>query len=254
MSPINVRHVKITGNKKVGQQYYKMSLHAPDIARHAKPGQFVSVKLDDSVDPLLRRPLGIHDASGSTIELLYAVVGKGTKILSQKRTGDLLDIIGPLGNGFDISPARGNSPVLIAGGMGVAPLYFLAKKLKNRDPLVLVGARSKNELICVKEFRALGVRVRISTDDGTAGEKGYVTDLLKSIDCCRGIIYACGPEPMLKEISEITYQTKLSAQLSLEEHMSCGFGACLGCVVKTSGGYKRVCKEGPVFDARSILW
>jgi dihydroorotate dehydrogenase electron transfer subunit len=254
MSRINLKQVAIIRNKKVGQQYYKMSLHAPDIARQAKPGQFVSVKLGNSVDPLLRRPLGIHDAYGSTIELLYAVVGKGTKILSQKKADDQLDIIGPLGNGFDVSAARQALPILVAGGMGVAPLYFLAKKLKHKDPLVLVGARNKDELVCVKEFKALGFDVRVSTDDGSMGEKGYVTDLLKSIDCCRSIIYACGPRPMLREISGITYQTKLSAQVSLEEHMSCGFGACLGCVVKTSGGYKRVCKEGPVFDARAIIW
>lgn len=254
MSRIYQGQVKITSNKRIGQQYYKVSLRAPDIARIVKPGQFINVKLNDSIDPLLRRPFSIHDAYGSTIELLYAVVGKGSKILSQKKTGDSLDVIGPLGNGFDVSPVSGALPILVAGGMGVAPLYFLAKRLKHKDPLVLIGARNKKELVCVKELKKLRVRVHISTDNGSMGEKGYVTDLLKSMGRRRVIIYACGPKPMLKEISAITYQTKIAAQVSLEEHMSCGFGACLGCVVKTTDGYKRVCKEGPVFDARKVVW
>jgi dihydroorotate dehydrogenase electron transfer subunit len=254
MSPISLKQVKITGNKKIGQQYYRISFHSPDIARSAKPGQFINVKLDNRDDPLLRRPLSIHDAYGSTVELLYAVVGKGTEVLSQKKTGDPLNIIGPLGNGFDESCACAASPVLVAGGMGVAPLYFLAKRLKHKDPLVLVGARNRNELMCVKELKALGLGVYVSTDDGSAGKRGYVTDLLRSMGCGQVVIYACGPQPMLREISEITHQTAISVQVSLEEHMSCGFGACLGCVVKTTAGYKRVCKEGPVFDARQIVW
>lgn len=258
MSGVYNLQARVTVHKKIGQRYYQLSLSAPDIARRAAPGQFVQVKIDCGDTPLLRRPLSIHDAGKGTIDLLYAVVGKGTKMLSAKKAGDPLDIIGPLGTGFDLTPAPDAYPVLVAGGMGIAPLYFLAKKLKSKAKIILIGAKDKKDLISVSGFKKLESRVCISTDDGSFGRKGYVTELLRQelgiLKNRRLVIYACGPRPMLKEVARIARQAHIRAQVSLEEHMSCGFGACLGCVVKTTDGYKRVCKEGPVFDAREIVW
>lgn len=259
---------KLVYNKKVHGRYFNLALKALKIAREVTPGQFIEVKIPDNYEPLLRRPFSIHRVSRSNIEILYEVVGKGTAILAEKKLGEYLDIIGPLGSGFSYaSPPNHVSalPVLVAGGMGVAPLLFLAEKLRPDKPLVLIGAKTKSEILCEKEFKKLGCRVKIATDDGSAGFKGRATDLLKNmlstIPACRtgrdyrlSTIYACGPQPMLKEISKISKREHIPSQLSLEEHMACGIGACLGCVVKTKEGYRRVCKEGPVFNADEIVY
>jgi dihydroorotate dehydrogenase electron transfer subunit len=269
---------KLLRNQKIKGNYLRCRLDALKIARSATPGQFVNIKLTDNREPLLRRPFSVHRAEGRNIEILYEVVGKGTEILAQKKPGEYLDIIGPLGNGFDYSAPvlqfrrrrtrlrRGSSaPVLVAGGMGVAPLLFLAEELVKRAfsaapraPLVLIGARAKDELLCENDFRKLGCGVKIATDDGSRGFKGRVTELLKhlpsTVDRRPSTVYACGPRPMLQEVSRISREYKIPAQVSLEEHMACGIGACLGCVVNTADGYKRVCKEGPVFQADEIIW
>jgi dihydroorotate dehydrogenase electron transfer subunit len=289
--------VKLIKNIEVSAGYCKIILSCPGLARLAKPGQFIEIKVTDNHECLLRRPFSIHRAYGSNIEILFEIIGKGTEFLSQKKRGESLDIIGPLGNGFKMGapehpfdfaqgrqgtlPARqaGRAPVLVAGGMGVAPLVFLAEKLaevKSQKSkvknIVLIGAKTKNQILCEKEFKKLGCEIKISTDDGSRGFKGKVTELLKHLPstipacpCLAGrraadrdyrlsTIYACGPKPMLKEISVFSKKYNIPAQISLEEHMACGFGACLGCVVNTIEGYKRVCKEGPVFGAREIIW
>jgi len=250
---------KIIANKKVGPAYFEMILAAGGISRAAYPGQFVQVKVSDSCQPLLRRPLGIHRVSGANILLLYEVLGPATKILAKRKAGEFLDILGPLGNGFDCG-VGGQPPVLVAGGMGVAPLLFLAEKLKRLKPLVLIGARSKAQILCEKEFKKLGCSVKIATDDGSQGFKGKVTDLLRKVLLensrtreLKNSIYTCGPRPMLKEISKIAKNYRIPAQVSLEEHMSCGIGACLGCVVNTKAGFQRVCKEGPVFNTDEVI-
>ena len=217
---------------------------------------------------LLRRPFSIHRAGKGKLEVLYAVVGEGTRLLSQKKPGKHLDVIGPLGNGFDYERRTTNDErlILVAGGMGVAPLIFLAEKLGQRSkvkgqgkPLVLLGAGTKKQVLCEKEFKQLGCEVMVATDDGSVGFKGKVTDLLKDFlrptsHVPRPTVYACGPRPMLRALSRISLKNNIPAQISLEEHMSCGIGACMGCVVDTLQGFKRVCKEGPVFDAGQILW
>lgn len=260
--------VKIAYNKKISTEYSLCGIVAPRIASQAKPGQFLNIRINDTLEPLLRRPLSIHRVHGSIIELLFEVVGKGSKILSERKAGEILDVIGPLGNGFDCSilTTPHSIPILIAGGMGVAPLVFLAEKLQGvtRSPghqvasAVLIGAQTKKKILCAKEFKKLGCEVKIATDDGSQGFKGKVTDLLMSllstIDYRLSTIYACGPRPMLKAISRIATENNFSAQISLEEHMSCGVGACLGCAVNTRTGYQRVCAEGPVFDAGTIIW
>jgi len=274
--------VKILSNKRLGRKYFHCLLQAPAIARGSFPGQFINVKIDARDSVFLRRPFSIHRVKDKNIEILYEVVGPATKILSQKKKGEHLDIIGPLGNGFNYElPATNYQlPILVAGGMGVAPLIFLAEEIvghhvtlpvpalpagrrqAGKSPrhrmAVLIGAKNKESILCEKGFQKLGCDVKIATDDGSRGFKGRVTELLQrllsTIDHRPSTIYACGPRPMLQEISRLAKKYHLPAQISLEEHMSCGIGACMGCVVNTKDGYQRVCKEGPVLEADKIIW
>ena len=294
---------KINYNRNIKKNYYEISLFAPQIAGIALPGQFVNIKVGDVIEPLLRRPLSIHRIGKSQIAnrksqnriiILYEEVGIGTEILARKKAGEYLDVIGPLGNGFDyrLPFTVYRLPILVAGGMGTAPLVFLAERIianrqspiANRQSLVLIGAKTKNQILCEREFKNLGYEVKIATDDGSKGFKGKVTDLLKrilslAISDLRFAIYACGPTAMLKEISCISQEYNIPAQISLEAHMACGIGACMGCVVKIANRkspiangfdgsasltinpersrrieYKRVCYEGPVFEASEIVW
>jgi dihydroorotate dehydrogenase electron transfer subunit len=247
---------KIIRNLKIRGNYYKLIINAAAIAKIAQPGQFVNVKVSPGTEPLLRRPLGIHSVSAANLEMLYEVVGPGTRLLAQRKTGEYLDVLGPLGHGFDYLASTAHS-ILVAGGMGVAPLFFLAKRMKKA--LVLIGAKTKTQILCAQEFKKLGCAVRVATDDGSVGFKGKVTQLLSDIlrrtkDEGRRTIYACGPRPMLRVISRLSREYQIPAQISLEEHLACGIGACLGCALKTKAGYQRVCQEGPVFDARQIIW
>jgi dihydroorotate dehydrogenase electron transfer subunit len=264
---IAIQNSKIIANRKINHRFYKVIIRVPEIARQAKPGQFLHIRINKSFEPLLRRPFSIHQIIGKDIGILYKVVGKGTQILSQKGVGEYLDVMGPLGNGFSINHQLSTiNYVLVAGGIGVAPLFFLAEKLMERKPqvvdykpLVLIGANTKDKILCEKEFKDLGCQVKISTDDGSRGFKGKVTDLLKDVLRVtsyelRVTIFACGPRPMLKEIAKITQHYKIPGQISLEENMGCGLGACLGCIIKTKDGYKRVCKDGPIFNADEIVW
>ena len=252
---------KVIKNVEVVENYYKMLLCSPRIAKAACPGQFLEVKVSEKDEPLLRRPISIHRVDGTNVELLYQVVGRGTQALSRRKRGELLDIIGPLGSGFNYPSGivDRQTPILVAGGMGVAPLVFLAEKFMGRRALALIGGRTKAHILCERDFRKYGCEVKVATDDGSRGFKGRVTDLLKDIlrttyHESRTTIYACGPKPMLKVISSLSKQKNIPAQVSLEEHMACGIGACLGCVVSTKAGQKRVCKEGPVFNADEVNW
>lgn len=255
--------VKILSQARIKEGYWHCEFHSAQIAKAALPGQFINIKVTDNYEPLLRRPISIHGVRGARVSIFYEVVGLATQILSRKKSGDSLDIIGPLGEGFAVSGVR--SAVIVAGGMGSAPLTFLAEKLmaaKSQKPkakiTVLAGARTKEKLLCVAEFKKLGCQVQTATDDGSSGFKGRVTDLLVQLVSANGYqpstIYACGPKPMLRALCAIVNERNLPAQLSLEEHMSCGIGACLGCVVKTKDGLKRVCKDGPVFQAKDLVW
>ncbi len=268
---------KLNFNKKVKGRYFHLALQAERIAKAAEAGQFVNIRINDGCQPLLRRPFSIHRVSAANIEILYEALGEGTETLSQRKAGEYLDIIGPLGNGFDYRTSYivHRTSILVAGGMGAAPLLFLGEQLAKRNTQyairntqVLIGAKTRNHILCEKEFQKLGYSVKIATDNGSAGFKGKVTNLLRGIlrrtkDEGRRTIYACGPHPMLKEIAKISKKYNIPAQISLEEHMACGIGACLGCVVKAQGTgfraqgkveYKRVCKEGPVFNTDEIVW
>ncbi len=255
---------KILANLKIIDKYYKVVLFSSQIAKGIQPGQFVMIRVTETTEPLLRRPFSIHRVKRKKIEILYEVVGRGTKILSEKRPGEYLDILGPLGNGFDINLKSGEQKpkiLLVAGGIGVAPLLFLAEQLiihTLRPSAILLGAKTKRQILCEKEFKELGLDVKISTDDGSKGFKGKVTDLLRDFLSTantqqRVTIYTCGPRKMFREISLISKEHKASIFGSLGEYLGCGVGACLGCVVKTKRGFKRVCKEGPVFDIDEIV-
>ncbi|MCQ9208063.1 MAG: dihydroorotate dehydrogenase electron transfer subunit [Omnitrophica bacterium] len=259
MSKIVQGNFQILANKKVGVDYFKMEVGAPSVVKQARPGQFVHVRCRNSIEPLLRRPFSFHRLKRSSFEILYKVIGQGTNLLAKKRKGDKIDILGPLGNGFQLSSINYQlSTILVAGGMGVAPLLALAEAgVGKRSCPVLIGARTKREVLCAKDFKKLGAKVRIATDDGSLGYRGLVTDLLKKLllstkNCQLSTIYACGPKPMLQEITRLAKNFRIPAYGSLEENMACGVGACLGCAIKTKQGYKQVCKDGPVFNLQEI--
>ena len=213
-----------------------------------KPGQFVNILLDGLY---LRRPISVYDADDSTLTIIYKVVGRGTAQLSKLPVGAKLDVLSGLGNGYDTESA-GDKPLLIGGGVGVPPLYLLSKKLlaAGKDVTVILGFNTADEVFCKREFEALGARVLVTTVDGTAGIRGFVTDALgKAGDYTH--VYTCGPESMLRAVYD---KTVTSGQYSFEERMGCGFGACMGCTCKTKYGSKRICKDGPVLTKEEIVW
>lgn len=261
--------IKIKNNFFLKGRYYLLELSVPSVFKKALPGQFVHVRIEDSTDPLLRRPLSIHETSFSkgqktgTMKILYTCAGKGTRLLSEKKRGNEIDCLGPLGHGFDLKKAKEAKNIfLIAGGIGVAPLFFLANRLvKNLKlkPVVLIGAKTKHDILKDKEFRKIGCKVLVATEDGSLGFKGRVTELLlkqldNTIDSRLSRLYSCGPKAMLATVAFIADRYQLPAQVSLEEFMGCGIGACLGCVIKAKNGYQRICHDGPVFDADEIEW
>ena len=210
-------------------------------------GQFVNILLDGL---FLRRPISVCDCEGGVLTLIYKVVGKGTDKMSKMGIGEKLDILTGLGNGYDLSTA-GDRPLLIGGGVGVPPMYMLAKKLceQGKKVSVILGFNTKGEVFYEDEFRALGCDVTVTTVDGSHGEKGFVTGAMKNGEY--SYFYTCGPEPMLKAVYGAS---DTSGQFSFEERMGCGFGACMGCSCKTLTGNKRICKEGPVMKKEEILW
>ena len=236
---------QIIENTRLTASVYRMRL-VGDTSHITRPGQFVNVKLDGFY---LRRPISVCDCQGDTLTLVYKVVGKGTEAMS-KMTEGTLDILTGLGNGYDLSLA-GDQPLLLGGGVGVPPLYLLAKELigEGKDVTVILGFNTKDEIFYEEEFKTLGAKVLVATADGSYGVKGFVTDAMKDLSYTH--FYTCGPEPMLKAVSKAT---TTSGQLSFEERMGCGFGACMGCSCKTLTGNKRICKEGPVMKKEEIIW
>ena len=210
------------------------------------PGQFVNIQLQGL---FLRRPISVCDVEGDILTIIYKVVGKGTEAMSKMESGPL-DILTGLGNGYDLE-VSGEHPVLLGGGVGVPPMYLLCKKLlaQGKNPTVILGFNKKEEVFYEAEFRALGCDVLVTTVDGSYGIKGFVTDALKNLEYT--YFYTCGPEPMLKAVYRASVT---SGQMSFEERMGCGFGACMGCSCKTLAGYKRICKDGPVMRKEEIAW
>lgn len=235
----------IKQNIALTDNVYKMTLQG-DVSAITAPGQFVNIKLDGL---FLRRPISVCDVEGDCLTIIYKAVGKGTAQMAQMKDGEL-DVLTGLGNGYDLS-LSGDHPVLLGGGVGVPPMYLLAKQLlaQGKKVSVILGFNTKSEVFYEKEFLALGADVTVTTVDGSYGLKGFVTDALSNMDYT--YFYTCGPEPMLKAV----YRTsKTSGQMSFEKRMGCGFGACMGCSCKTITGYKRICKEGPVMKKEEILW
>ena len=235
----------ILENTPLTASVYRMVLRG-DTSAITAPGQFVNIALDGK---FLRRPISVCDYDSDTLTLIYKVVGSGTAQLASMN-GGRLDILTGLGNGYDLSVA-GDNPVLIGGGVGVPPMYRLAKDLTalEKQVSVILGFNTASEIFLREEFEALGCRVTVTTADGSVGLRGFVTDALKDMDY--SYFYACGPEPMLKAVYKAS---KTSGQMSFEERMGCGFGACMGCSCKTLTGYKRICKDGPVMKKEEIRW
>ena len=270
-------------NKEIAPAHFKMVLRMKGITERIKPGQFLHIRAGSGYDPLLRRPVSLHRVSSgqNIIELLYKIAGRGTQLISRRSKGTGLDILGPLGHGFRVPKGQTNF-ILIAGGMGVAPLVGLADQLatyRKKTITVILGARSFDSIICAKELQEIGARVIVVTEDGSKGYRGLATTVLNnmierfdirktaSTTKKKGMevmtigeyapkvgLYACGPLGMLESVAKVAKQYKIQAQGSFEERMGCGVGACLGCVIKTQRGYERVCKEGPVFDLSDIIW
>ena len=236
----------ILSQECIAKDVFKMVLGG-DAGEIKGSGGFVNIKIDGL---FLRRPISVCDSDNETLTLIYKVVGEGTKKLSEMECGAVLDILVGLGNGYDTKKS-GDAPLLLGGGVGVPPLYKLAKMLiaEGKKPTVVLGFNSACDVFYEKEFEALGAKVLVTTADGTHGAKGFVTDVISDIDYT--YFYTCGPEPMLKAVHKAT---KTSGQMSFEERMGCGFGACMGCSCKTLTGYKRICKEGPVMEKEEILW
>ena len=235
----------ITENVRIAENVYRMSLENTELEAQ-KPGQFVNFRLDGL---FLRRPISVYDSAAGQLTVIYKTVGKGTRQMAGMQPGAVLNVLTGLGNGYDLSRA-GDKPLLLGGGVGVPPLYLLAKQLiaQGRQVTAVLGFNTRAEVFGEAEFRALGCEVTVTTADGSYGTKGFVTDALPEE---YSYFYTCGPEPMLKAVYA---KTKTSGQFSFEERMGCGFGACMGCSCKTVTGYKRICREGPVLEKEEILW
>jgi dihydroorotate dehydrogenase electron transfer subunit len=267
MTPVILQRAAILARKEVASGIYSIQVHAPQVVALGQPGQFVHIRPGAGTDPLLRRPLSLfsRDLKGGVLGLLFRVVGKGTQVLSQMKTGQSLDLMGPLGRGFSV-PSWTRETLLVAGGLGVAPLFFLAQDLVQRKLTVrfLLGARRREELLCRERLEAMGVKLMVSTDDGSEGFCGLVSELLEtvlrrdSLDPEATLLYATGPEPMLTRVASLARTSGFDAQFSLERHMACGMGVCLGCVVRCLSRdgdqvYRRVCTDGPVFHLEELL-
>jgi len=263
----------VLSNHEVSPGYYRMKILTPGFRQFSTPGQFVMLRIQQGHYPLLRRPFGIFqtgflpplcegEESREYTEILYKVVGGGTSILKDLHQGDRVDLLGPLGKGFDIDNSSGEK-ILVGGGIGLVPLFMLAEKLAGKGKVrLLMGGRTRDDILAVTEFERLGVETYVSTDDGSLGEQGFVTNVLerKLRKFPESSVYACGPMPMIRAVHSICDRQGVPLQVSLEALMACGVGACLGCVVKGAGHtdenprYLCTCKEGPVFSSAQLDW
>jgi len=260
---------KVIRNDKIFGSYYHLEVEAEGIGEGAAPGMFYMLKVGNSTDPLLRRPLSLHSrVSADRIRFLYKGVGRGTLLLSKLRRGEKLDALGPLGNGFTVSEGVKRA-LLVAGGIGIAPLLGSAESLISSRPDVqvvsFIGGRGGDDLLAVREMGALGVRAYLCTEDGSLARCGIVTDTLgeyitkySRAGTKDWVAYTCGPRPMMKAVARLCAENRIKCFVSLESHMACGIGACMGCVtsIKGRGGpvNRLVCKDGPVFEAEDVVW
>ncbi len=253
-----VHHIcKIVSNKRLCSRFMDLRIEAVPILKHVVPGQFVNIRVSENITPFFRRPFSVARVGGRHLEIIYEVLGKGTELLSEKKKGDDLDILGPLGNGFNMPPKGTKQVVMIAGGVGIAPFLFLSDVLADNgfELILLYGARNKDYVFDMSFFISNGVQIFVATDDGSVGEKGRVRVLFPKIEISSStFIYTCGPRPMMASVQDFARRYGLRGQASCEETMACGVGACMGCVTKTTDGYRRVCLEGPVFDLDKLFF
>ena len=254
----------ILSNEAIAEAHYLLRCECPEIAQHARPGQFIHVMVSQGTGMLLRRPFTIYTVGGREITMLYQIIGEGTKRLSEMLEGESLRVLGPLGNTFDFT-AKPEPAILVGGGAGIASLMLLATALRKNgiETIGLVGAQRNVRLLSVADLEAIGISVHIATDDGSVGHHGYVTDilveLLEKTKWHHPTIYACGPHGMLSVVAKIAADFEVPTQIAMENRMGCAMGVCLGCVcpVRTDANtieYQRVCTEGPVFNATNIAW
>ena len=247
--------VSILDNRKINQAYWKLTFESKSLARRVLPGQFVNIQLDDDTDPLLRRPFSYYRTQRARIEILYEILGRGTRLLTQKKKGDALFVLGPLGKSFT-QFSKERKHVLVAGGVGVPPLVFLAEK--TRVEHFLIGCKSKGEVLPKGELAKIKGSVSYTTEDGSYGTRGYVTVLLREIieqekDRDSLFIQTCGPHAMMEAVMKMAAEYGIEGEASIDERMACGVGACLGCMVNTKDGYKTSCVEGPVFRFNELV-
>lgn len=250
--------VTILENKKVNDEYFKVVFSSQKLSKKVSPGQFLNLQITDAEGLLLRRPFSYYRVRGNRIEILYEILGRGTALLAEKKKGQTLKALGPLGRPFTQS-AKGKKHVLVAGGVGVPPLVFLAERFQNKanPPLLLIGCKSKSEVLPKKELSNVGGKVSYATDDGSYGTKGFVTvllgDLLKREHPESLLIQTCGPRAMMWKVIQMAKEFGVQGEASVDERMACGVGACLGCVVETDEGFKTSCVEGPVFSFNHLV-
>jgi dihydroorotate dehydrogenase electron transfer subunit len=253
----------LINQKTTWGDYCLLRFESEKIATEARPGQFIMARPSDTLHPLLRRPISIHSVMDDMVEIYFQQTGIGTRLLAQKEKGDFMDILGPLGNGFHLDNSlHGKSVALIGGGRGIAPLYFLANRLRNLGalPRIYYGGRTINDIPLRKKFEETEFDIHLTTDDGSFGSKGLVTELFLSSlqDFTPVRIFACGPEIMMQKIFQIAQEKNIDTEFSLEAIMGCGFGACWGCVRKldhdTHEEWSKICEEGPVFPGKRIIW
>jgi dihydroorotate dehydrogenase electron transfer subunit len=241
------KNYKINSNKEVSSGCFELKVMAYDVAKYCSPGQFFMIGIPGV---FLRRPISVYNIEKDTLSFLYKVVGKGTKILSELQSGEL-QFLGPLGNGYDLETYKELNHVLVAGGTGIASIYFLATKLKKKGT-IYYGVRSVKDLICLDKLKQIGWEIAISTEDGSEGYSGHITDILAKKLKENDVMFTCGPTPMLKKILQIVKGKNIKGFFSLEEKMACGVGNCQGCAVKINKHVKMICKDGPVFKIDQV--
>lgn len=251
-----IETLHVTDNKLLTKDFFILELTGQNSLPEMKPGQFIQVKIENSPSTFLRRPFSVHDVdySRNILKILIQITGKGTGSLSKLKKGDVIDIVYPLGNSFSL-PEKGNRTLLIGGGCGIAPLLFLGKYLKSNgfNPDILLGFRNAERVIEVEEYKAIG-KVFITTEDGSIGEKGFVTNHKTLSGSEYDMIYCCGPDPMMKAVAKYSRTKNIPCEVSLENLMGCGIGACLCCIVETNHGNLCTCTDGPVFNIKELKW
>lgn len=260
---------EVTANRDLGHDYYCVAVEAEGVPPTFRPGQFFMLRVLNGTDPLLPRAYSIYRMArgrrgrGTRVELLYKIVGRGTAQLAAQRAGTAVDLLGPLGNAFTVPPGT-KELLLVAGGIGVPPVIALAEAVARRSPrgpamVAFLGGRSKPDVLCAADFRRAGARLSVATEDGSAGTRGLVTELLERYladgSPAGRAIYACGPPGMLRRVAEVAAAHRVPCQLSMEAPMGCGIGICMGCAIPVRGdSYRLCCKDGPVFDAGEVVW